>query len=227
VGNASGEPMKMPSPFSLVHPYGESLLLEMTIGSDLLRITRDAITYKGTRIPAEEVDRCRWGVYKHYINGVRVQRAYTIWLTGPGGAVTIECARPFHSDAQIEKRYQAVIEKVWQVVGARLWRAHLKALASGGQIAYGPVVVDRAGITLPCHRFLRRSLPAVFPWEQVVSERRNGLLRVAARSDGSAWAELSYRDVDNVHVLDALIQFLCRDGNRDPNGSAERSRPPS
>ena len=65
----------------------------------------------------DDVVGIRYGVYKHYINGIRTSQSYAVWLTDRRSTMFIECAKGFFvSSSTIETRYQEALKALYTAV---------------------------------------------------------------------------------------------------------------
>lgn len=192
--------------------WEQEVALDLMIGSDRLVISPEEITYKGRSVQTKDVDRVRWGVYKQYTNGIRTSRYFTIWVGTPQKTIEIECVRFLESEDTVMKRYLTILDKLWKAVCARLVMETLRRLSAGEKLYYGRAVVDQGGIVLMRHKFLQ-SEPVYYPWQDLSIGSGSGNFNISATKDSKASVQLSYRDIDNVHILEKVMRFLWEDGN--------------
>lgn len=186
--------------------------LDLLIGQDRLVMTPETIQFKTQTIETPRVDRMRYGVYKHYVNGIRVSRAFTVWVGTPQQTLSIECVRLLESEQVVSERMQSIITKLWGLVGARLTWQMLTALSGGSTLTIGSVRLTKKGAWLTRRHWLK-SEPFFCQWTDMRYWSAEGNLTLGSASEPKATAQLSYRDVDNAHVLQHLLEFLWKDGN--------------
>jgi hypothetical protein len=186
--------------------------LDILIGQDRLIMTPETIQFKSQTIETAHVDRVRYGVYKHYLNGVRVSREFTVWVGTPRHTIKIECVRLMEREEVISERMGLIIGKLWGLVGAKLTWELLAALSRSQSVVVGSVRLTRRGAWLTKRRWLR-SEPLFCPWTDMRYWSAGGNLVIGSASEPKATALLSYRDVDNAHILEQLLEFLWKDGN--------------
>jgi hypothetical protein len=78
-------------------------------------------------------------------------------------------------------------------------------LKAGESIAFGPVIVSNDSIIVPRHKFFS-SEPVRLSWQQVKIWSADGSFVLAATADKKVYAALSYSELDNIHVLEAIIR---------------------
>lgn len=198
--------------------WEQEIGLDIMIGKDRLTIDAENITYiiNGweNSVQIIEVERVRWGVFKQYTNAVRTGRYFTIWVGSPKSSIEIECVRFLESESTVMKRYELILEKMWKAVCVRLVGQTLSRLSSGEKLRYGDVVVDKEGVLLPKYKFLGwSSEPVHYPWEELSISSGAGYFKISATKEKNSYAQLSYRDIDNVHILEAIMRFLWKEGN--------------
>ncbi len=198
--------------------WEQEIALDIMIGKDKLTIDAENLTYLGPgwrySVRTDEVDRVRWGVFKQYTNALRTGRYFTFWVGSPKRTIEIECVRFLESESTVRKRYEIILEKLWKAVCGRLVGQTLSRLSSGEKLRYGNVVVDKEGVLLPKYKFLGLSSePVHYPWEELTISSGAGYFKISAAKEKNYYAQLSYRDIDNVHILEAIMRFLWKDGN--------------
>lgn len=199
--------------------------LDVELGSFLfkkrLKITPEIISLKNDQISTREVSRVRWGAVatKQSVNFIPMGTtySYSVWIGSNQKSVHIE-----PSD---ENLYNMITDRLWKAVCVRMMSDTLRQLSAGANITLGndAAIVNKNGITLKKHKVFGRSEPVFCKWEDLSISNGNGTFIVESRADKSIGAELSYRDVDNVHILEAILRFLWKDGNYQKLRSGEFS----
>lgn len=195
--------------------WREEVTLDIEIGKlikDRLIISPDIISYKGKSIKTAEVTRVRWGVFVQIINGIRTSY-YTIWIGTPNQLFKVECNTTFEGTATVEARYRLITDKLWKAVCVRLFSETLSSLSSGEKKIYGDAVIDKDGVLLKKSKLLWMSEPFYSKWEDLSISNGPGTFIIQSTNEKKVKAELSYRDIDNVHILEAMLRFLWKDGN--------------
>lgn len=189
--------------------------LDIEIGKimkDRLIITPERISYKNRTIKTEDVSRVRWGIFVRVTNGIR-DSYYTIWIGTTAQQFQIECNTTFDSTSVVEKRYQTILDKLWKNVCRRLIEQTLQRLSDGEKLIFNDIVVDKDGILLKKHKFFGADDPFYAKWEDLSISNAAGAFVISATKEKKASSTLYYRNVDNVHILEAVIRFLWKDGN--------------
>lgn len=188
--------------------------LDIVIGRDRLQIAVDFVQYKDVRMKTEDICSLRWGIYKHYVNGVRVQRNFTIWAEASSCPITmeIECVRFAEPESKVLERYSTIIDKLWKAAGVRILLETAGRLMSGETMQIGETSVSKKGIWLGKRSWLR-SEPYFANWEELTKVTASGQLKIGSSREPKASATLSLRDVDNAVVLERLLGILWKDGN--------------
>lgn len=195
--------------------WRDEISLDIEIGKlikDRLIISPDIISYKEKSIKTDEVTRVRWGVFVQTINGIRTSY-YTIWVGTPNQLFKVECNTTFEGTATVEARYRLITDKLWKGVCVRLFSETLSRLSSGEKIVYGDAVIDKDGVLLKKRKLLLMSEPYYSKWEGLSISNGPGTFIIESTNEKKAKAELSYRDIDNVHILESVMRFLWKDGN--------------
>jgi hypothetical protein len=88
----------------------------------------------------------------------------------------------------------------------------LRNLSHGERLSFGDVLVDKDGILLQKHGWINDDRFHE-TWENLTISSGDGSFIIRSTTDRKAYAFLPYRDVDNVHILEAIMRFLWKDGN--------------
>ena len=197
--------------------WGESIALELSMGhliKDKFSINASRIKYNNTSIAIKAVDRFRWGVVVKFVNGARSSASYGVWLGSPSASIAIECTKAFQREDTAEQNFNLIQEKLWLAIGQRLFHEALARITAGEKIRYGNVVLGIDGVTVWKRPFFAYREHLV-KWRELVLENGPGSFIVSSRKNRSARAELAYREVDNVVILESVLRFLLKDGNLD------------
>lgn len=107
-----------------------------------------------------------------------------------------------------------------QPENVRLIGEMLRKLSQGEKLIFGDILVEKNGIMLnkPAHYHKgRRSVFGLEPyyakWEELSISSQPGIFIIESTKEKKARVELSYQDMDDVHILEAVMRFLWKDGN--------------
>ncbi|MBV6341630.1 hypothetical protein [Candidatus Magnetobacterium casense] len=212
--------------------WQKEISLDIEIGTlfkDRLVISSNSITYKERTIKTDEISRIRWGILVEYNDGQKSKSYYTIWIGTPRELLEIECNTMLERLSTVEKRYALIIEKLWKAVCIRLFSETLSRLSLGEKIVYGDnyAVVDKNGILLAGNTSHYRWEDITFYSSSgglVIKYEKNAQTRLSVRDVSYSIPgyyplgyhlpmPLSYRNHDNIHILETLLRFLHEDGN--------------
>jgi hypothetical protein len=182
-----------------------------TILKKRFTITPEMVRFKNEQIATNEVTGVRWGATatKHSVNFIPTGTTYSY-------SINIRSSnKAIHIEPSDQGLYNMITERLWKVVCVRLLQDTLKRLSDGCSVNFGNMdaVVTKDGITLKKHKIFGRAEPYSAKWEELSIRNGNGTFVVECSKDKSIGAELSYKDIDNVHILERLLRFLWEDGN--------------
>lgn len=202
------------------------------VNGSLLLVTEYDILYKGASILTTDVTGIRFGIYKHYVNGIRTSQSYCIWICDDKRQLTIECATGLLvSTSTIQQRYQAALTALWPATVVPLINRFLEALNNGRGFIIGDVTFNKTGM----HRASNMgtmakgiaSLVGSVTGGKSVEERERSYKHLPWTEYGghraasgkihlfrgkSSWVSFSLRDTWNAVCLDPLFSFLYEDG---------------
>lgn len=102
----------------------------------------------------------------------------------------------------------------------RLIGEMLRKLSQGEKVQFGDIVVEKNGIMLNKPNHSRKGRLAVWGsepyharWEELSISNQPGIFIIESTKEKKARVELSYQDMDDVHILEAVMRFLSKDDN--------------
>lgn len=186
--------------------WREECTLEVELGYFFLKkrlsITPEFVRYKNEQIATTEISRTRWGA-------VITDNVYRCFILIGNNS------KSFHIELSDKNLYNMITERLWKVICVRMIGDTLKQLSDGISITFDndAAIVNKNGITLKKHKVVGHAEPIFCKWEDLAIRNGNGTFIVERANDKSIGTELSYKDVDNVHVLESVLRFLWKDGN--------------
>jgi hypothetical protein len=172
------------------------------IFKDVLAISPKGIQWKNTVYRLEDVNRIRWGATKHYTNGIPTGTTYTIAFGNQNGMSSVETR-----DINV---YNTFIDKLWKAVGVRLVTQLLEGLEAGKEYTWDGVTIDKNGVKIVIRRLLLSDLEGYRPWKDIIIDHANGCLVVYFKNDNKLHRELSYQNLNNIHVLEMAMNLIMK-----------------
>lgn len=185
--------------------WAQEITYETQVGllfKKTLRISPDGIEWRGRTIALASISHVRWGAVRKSINGIPSGTDYLIDVATSRDSLQI--------DPESEAVFSAFLERLWKAVCTRLIGELIRELKAGNQIRFGGVAVDDAGVVLTRARFLGDE-KVYTRWSEVKYYSHNGSLHLVDKNDERISAQLSYRDVYNAHLLEAIIRIAFKD----------------
>ena len=186
--------------------WREECSMEVELGYFFLKkrlsITPEIIRYKNEQIPTNEVTRVRWGA-------VITDNVYNCSILIGNNK------KSFYIELSDNSLYNIITNRLWKVICVRMIGDTLKQLSDGISITFDndAATVNKNGIILKKHKVIGSAEPIFCKWEELAIRNGNGTFIVEHVNDKSIGTELSYKDVDNVHILESVLRFLWKDGN--------------
>jgi len=214
-----------------------------------LVVTDEEVTFGNQMMKCDDVVGIRYGVYKHYINGIRDSQSYAIWLTDGRSTIPVECAKGlFVRSATIEGRYQEALKALYSAVVVPLVKSLLMNLDKGTGFRIGDVTFDKTGlhrgasfgqiqrgllgawVSLTGGRSVeeREQLYQHLDWSEFGGHSfGKGHIHIFRQKE--SWVQFALRDTWNAVCLGPLFDFLNEDGRlwqfvtkKPENSNAER-----
>jgi hypothetical protein len=221
------------SPTATTKESASRLVAQVDIAGTTLVITEKEIAFGKQSLKCDDVLGIRYGIYKHYINGIRDQQSYAIWLKDARSTMFIECAKGlFVGSSTIESRYQETLKALYQVVTVPILQSLLINLDKGPGFQIGNVTFDRNGlhrsdsfgavrkgllhtwVSLAGGRSVeeREQRYQLLPWSEYGGYSfGEGTIQIYRKKE--EWVRFALRDIWNAVCLGPLFNFLC-EGNR-------------
>ena len=205
---------------------------KVDVNGSILVATEKEISFNGKTLATPTITGIRYGIYKHYVNGIRTSQSYCIWIGDEKNSMQIECAAGFLvSNAKIEQRYKDALAALWPAVVVPIVNQCVEALAEGRSFWVGDVNFDKSGL-LRLGQMGSIAKGAASLWSSVAGgksvEQREKDYKFLAWADygghnsssgnihlfrdKKSWASFSLRDTWNAVCLDPLFSYLYEDG---------------
>ena len=185
--------------------WAKEITYEAEIGAvfkQQFRISPDGIEWKGRRFPLETIKQVRWGGMRHSVNGIPTGTTYTIIF---GDSSTYETVSLRRSEV-----YSKIIGCLWGAVCGRLITELLMSLANAKWVRFGGALIGDEGVELTRHRTFRSGERVRCSWAEVQVYSADGSFFIKSKSDSKTYDSMSYVQVDNVHVLEAVIRVFFK-----------------
>ncbi len=175
------------------------------MSKDKLRISPEGVQWKGARFPLEEIRRIRWGGTRHTVNGIPTGTTYNIFVGSERGGTTINLRK--------KQVYSEFVVRLWKTVGVRLLTDMLKGLRDGKQYRFGTAVVTDHGVELERRHLFAANERVPCKWTDLVIDNGAGTFYIAKKDEEKVAVELSYQDMDNVHILEAAMRVFWKNAS--------------
>jgi len=169
-----------------------------TIFKNKLYISPEGIQWKGRRWKLESITRTRWGGTRHYVNGIPTGTTYKIAFGNDEDLCSIELKQ--------QAIFDNFIERLWKAVGVRLLTEYLEGLRDGKIYQFGSMSIQDRGVTLVRRRLFAGNESIFCRWNELQIWNASGAFCIGRKDDKKLAESLPYQEMDNVHVLEAMIR---------------------
>lgn len=193
---------------AFVSSWNEEITYEAEVGKmfkQKLRISPEGVQWKGEKISLEEISRVRWGGTRHSINGIPTGTTYKIFVGGESGGITIQLR-----EAHI---YSEFIGRLWKAVSVGLLTKMLKELRNGGRYRFGTAILTDYGFELERRKLFSANERVPCRWTDLAIMNSAGTFCIYKRDEKKVSAELSYQEMDNVHILEAAMRTFWKNAS--------------
>lgn len=173
-------------------------------GRNKLSISSAGLEWNGQFYPAESIRSARWGAVRKSVNGVPTGTDYLIaWSDGSRREAVVTFGKG--------EIFEAMAPRMVKLLILTILNRLFAGLLNGQDLRFGSAVVRDEGVVLNKPRFFG-SDQIEYPWSEVSILSANGNLVISATAEPKAKAEISYRDVQNVHFLEIAIRTIFESG---------------
>lgn len=169
-----------------------------------LSIAPTGVSWKGRTYPLADITRVRWGGVKQSINGIPTGTTYTLAFGDERSEAVVQLRR--------EDVYSTFLAKLWRAVCARLVVEMIAALKAGGELRFANAVIYDDGVVLKKHKWIGSGERLRCDWQEVHVWSQDGSFYIGAKNDKKVYADLSYIQVPNVHILEHTIHLGFKRG---------------
>lgn len=174
-----------------------------TFGKTRLAIDASNLEWKGDLYPVASVQTVRWGGMRRSVNGIPTGTDYLIvWSDG---------RRTAHVSLRNANIFEEFTSRIWKTVGNHILSNTVEALRTGSTLRFGSALVSDSTVVLKRKKLFGEE-DAEFSWSDVSVSTADGCFIISGPAGSKASSALSYRDVDNVHFLEALIRHAFKNG---------------
>lgn len=178
------------------------------IFKEAVSISPKGVMLKGRNWPLESITRVRWGGTRHSVNGIPTKTVFTIRVGNWSDNTQVELSQ--------QRIYTELTSRLWKAVGVRLLFEQLDSWKKGESLQIGGAIISDRGVELDRVKFLSRT--KVFcAWSEVVIWNGPGTFCIGKAGDKAVRAELSYLELDNIHVLEAALRLFFKSGRSKPS----------
>ena len=181
--------------------WARDITYEAEVGivfKDKLRISPDGVQWRNKTYPLNTITHARWGGVAHSINGIPSGTTYTIVFGDKNTESEVELKN--------STTYQSFIEKFWRAVGMNLLTQMANDLKGGKHLYMGDAEIDDDGVMLTKHKFLGNE-KVYCKWSEATVSTGQGYFNVHSENDKKVYSQMSYIEVPNVHIFEALIRM--------------------
>ncbi|PJZ58256.1 hypothetical protein [Leptospira barantonii] len=180
-----------------------------------LRIDSRAISYGGVELRCHDVKEIRYGIVQLYINGIKANRTYSIFLKDKNeGLIKIEfvSVRPFVINKKVEDLYFSIIDSLWENVTKRLTEEALGNLENGRSYKIPNVEVTPKGVRFIMVRWFKKNEEYFVDWKDLRKYSEDGNLHLYSEVNPKIKIKINLQTVWNSPVLASVLEFLWQDG---------------
>jgi len=171
-----------------------------TIFKSKLSISPNGISWKDQHMKLDDISGVRWGGIQRNSGTTFIVR-----LTSKG-------RRPIEIELKNSNVYSKFVDCLWKAAGFRILRNLLVQLNEGKKVRFGGITVSDTGIEMKQDLTFREGKTFFCPWSDWLTGNQNGSFCIGHKTDKKLAHCLSYLEVDNVHILEAAMGVLWKNG---------------
>ena len=171
------------------------------------RIDVDAsrLTYDGVSVELGDARTIRWGATRKSVNGIPTGTDYIVSVRDSQRSVVIE----FGNGVIFEN----LVPRLWRTAGVVILLNFVSRLTEGQSVSVGSARVTDASVAFSYNKGWGRREDVELAWSDCRVWSENGEFYIANSENRKMQVSLSYRDVENVHVLEHLVRGAFKNGS--------------
>jgi len=179
---------------------------KLTLGTDKLEVTKDAVRQGSTFIDADNVTAIRWGVV---ITGTQYRQVYQFLMVCRDSAGH-ETKFSWQSSGNLEeqqKHFSALVNAALNYVVPKIYEKIQARIDAGREVKIGPCSLAKNGLMFEKSGWFS-SKQMTIPWSRVETRMSNGVLSVYDRGNPKTRADMEIRETENAVILQFLAGIL-------------------
>ena len=183
---------------------------------NILSISHEGIKSDNAFYPIETISRTRWG-------GVRDQHNRIMYKFSFGDDHDL-----IEFETVSEGLFNNFTQRLWKAVGIRIIGEMIAELSKGRSYTFGPAIVWDDGVELETHKPNGIIGIDKYQWDAIRTYSQDGSLHIVLKTEPPTMTfllrnenrpfftgvSLPYRDVDNVHMLEAMLDVFLKKGRK-------------
>ncbi len=174
---------------------------------DRVNINPEEIIYNGKVMNFTDVKHIIWGGQNKIVDGVRFENRYITLYSND--SYDDKHALYIHIQNN-DKEYEAILSRVWQAVGTRLYYENLLKLKNNQVISYPGVNIYDTYLTITDYS-IWSSKEVRYAWKDIEIRNGNGTLCICDR-DSRVLAELDYLTNCDLHIVETILRDAKKKG---------------
>jgi hypothetical protein len=171
------------------------------------RVDVDArkLTYDGVTVALPDAQGIRWGATRHSVNGIPTGTDYIVSVRDSQRSLSIQ----FRNGTIFEN----LVSRLWRTAGVIILLEFANKLSSGQTLTVGSARVTDASISFSYNKGWGRTELVELDWSDCRVWTADGHFCIGHRDNKKMQVSLSYRDVENVHVLEHMVRGAFNKGS--------------
>ena len=171
------------------------------------RVDMDAtkLTFDGVTVQLGNAQAVRWGATRKSVNGIPTGTDYIVSVRDAEHSLVIQ----FGNGAIFEN----LVPRLWRTAGVAVLLTFLSRLMEGHSLNVGAARVTDSSIAFTYNKGWGRREDVELSWSDCQVWSENGNFSIAHRENKKMQVSLSYRDVENVHVLEHMVRGTFKNGS--------------
>jgi C-terminal repeat of topoisomerase len=184
--------------------------LLLTIRDDLIEINAKKVRYNPTVIPTNEISGIKFGILRHYTNGIKTSVSYIIGLASTDGdGIDIECKRFFRSESQAEQDFNAILSSLFYHVVPELCTRIARNIKAGRPQQIGDSLLTSEGIRATVGMLMWKE-EVLVSWSDVRFGIHQGRLNISSAQNRKFSKSYSLRDIWNAVIFEQIVNTLIK-----------------
>lgn len=182
-----------------------------------LLISKNSVSFNNKTLLCREIDKIKYGSIQVYINGVKANKTFNIFLSDKqGNKLKLSFQQKPSRKGKVlpqEKLYQDIVEAMWEHITSVIVNKMIDDLKNGKDVQVGKFKIGKKGITIRKFQLLKFKTEDIhIPWNKIRREISRGGIVIFSIDNKRHKRRQQFLQTWNLNAMNAVLDYLWKDG---------------